>query len=130
MGVQDELQAWTRQGGHQVNAKAAVPHAFFFLPCVTCPERIAIPAMIGPSVSCPILKNPPPVYKQNCIDEWESNEQGTAETGEGTVLMSYLTAQYTKITYFTNENENVSSRGIGCRGNKWKICCPVAAATK
>jgi hypothetical protein len=66
----------------------------------------------------------PPRTKHNCIDKWESNEQGTAETGEGTVLMSYLTAQYTKITYFTNENENVSSRGIGCRiGNKWKICC-------
>jgi hypothetical protein len=83
-------------------------------------------------VGCPILK-PTPRVLHNCIDKWESNEQGTAETGEGTVLMIclYLTAQYTKITYFTNENENVSSRGTGCRiGNNWKDLLPVAAATK
>ena len=112
MGALDELQAWTRQ---EVNAKAAVPHAFF-LPCATCPEWTAIPAVIG----LPHPKKPTPrVQAELPLTSGNLMNKGRERLERALSSMSYLTAQYTKITYFTNENENVSSRGIGCRGNKW-----------
>jgi hypothetical protein len=46
-GGADELQAWTKAGGHQVNAKSCRTPRLFFLPCATCPEWTAILVVIG-----------------------------------------------------------------------------------
>jgi hypothetical protein len=130
-GGADELQAWTRQEVARLTLKLPYPTPF------SCHVQLAQNGqqylLRLAFVGCPVLKTRPPRVLQNCIDKWEPNEQGTAETVESTVLMIclYLTAQYTKITYFTNENENVSSRGTGCRtGKQLEDLLPVAAATK